>query len=207
MIETGSDCFPKCGRGLPTRGVEVRLEVGSSPLIHKKTSSLFLEHFLCLLRACLGKLIILVYKCGPQRPVFLPDVGQGLPDLQSRPLLPRVVCGTHRPLLFKPLCGFSVCPEPVLAKKDTCITRNVAQSRTNKNFPMCLAGAGTEGEGSEVVEHCSNVRRADTLKEKEACGKRHFCAIYTLKRSFCQDRLGTNIGKTQRQQQRNPALT
>ena len=65
---------------------------------------------------------------------------------------------------------------------------------------MCLAGAGTEGEGSEAVEHCSNVRRADTLKEEEACGKRHFCAIYILKRSFCQDRLGTNIGKTHKRE-------
>jgi hypothetical protein len=29
-----------------------------------------------------------------------------------------------------------------------------------------------------------------------ACEKRHFCAIYIPKRTFCQDRLGTNIGKT-----------
>jgi hypothetical protein len=27
--------------------------------------------------------------------------------------------------------------------------------------------------------------------------KRKFCTIYTLKRTFYQDRLGTNIGKTQ----------
>ena len=28
------------------------------------------------------------------------------------------------------------------------------------------------------------------------CKKRHFCAVYVSKRSFCQDRLGTNMGKT-----------
>jgi hypothetical protein len=36
------------------------------------------------------------------------------------------------------------------------------------------------------------------------CGKRHFCAIYILKRSFCQDRLGTNIGKALKKQCRFP---
>jgi hypothetical protein len=28
--------------------------------------------------------------------------------------------------------------------------------------------------------------------------KRHFWAVFILKRTFCQDRLGTNIGKTQK---------
>eukprot|EP01046_Picozoa_sp_COSAG06_P043135 COSAG06_NODE_5606_length_3366_cov_5.365473_5_plen_160_part_00 len=34
----------------------------------------------------------------------------------------------------------------------------------------------------------------------EGYGAKHatFCAVYILKRSFCQDRLGTNIGKTQK---------
>jgi Ca2+-binding EF-hand superfamily protein len=51
----------------------------------------------------------------------------------------------------------------------------------------------TDGSGSVTPEELRGAMATFGLVRN-----RHFCAIYIRNRSFCQDRLGTNIGKTQK---------
>ena len=56
---------------------------------------------------------------------------------------------------------------------------------------------------------CTRSTNVTLVSQACACEKRHFCAIYISKRSFCQAGLGTNIGKTQKKMPffAPPALT